>query len=68
MSVSPNPRVSGSVDDGVVTQADLQDALDRVRSLATITFKSEDDMYDSEVRGKSKAFKEALWDKLRENE
>jgi superoxide dismutase len=69
MAVSPNPRVQSSVeDDGVITQADLQDALDRVRSLATITFKSEDDMYDSEVRGKSKAFKEALWDKLRENE
>jgi hypothetical protein len=66
-SISPNPRVQSSVEGGV-TRADLEAARDRIKALAKITFKSEDEMFDEEVRGKNARFRESLWEKLREDE
>ena len=69
-SISPNPRVQSSVEDGQggVTLADLEAARDRIKALAKVTFRSEDSMFDEEVRGKSAPFREALWETLREEE
>ena len=66
-SISPNPRVQSSVKGGV-TQADLQNAYDRIKALAKVTFKSEDNMFDEEVRGRNADFRNALWKRLREEE
>lgn len=70
MNVSPNPRVHSSVDEGLggVTLADLEAARDRIKALAKVTFRSEDSMFDEEVHGKSTDFREALWERLREEE
>jgi superoxide dismutase len=68
-SISPNPRVQSSVEaKGGVTQADLEEAYNRIKALAKVTFKSEDTMFDEEVRGKNAGFREALWERLREEE
>jgi hypothetical protein len=64
-SISPNPRAHSSVTNNTVTQADLQTAYDRIKMLAAVTFRSEDAMFDQEVRGRGTAFREALWDRLR---
>lgn len=67
--ISPNPRVQSSVEPkGGVTQADLQEAYDRIKALAKVTFRSEDSMYDEEVRGRNEDFRGALWEKLRGDE
>jgi Fe-Mn family superoxide dismutase len=66
-SVSPNPRVQSSVEGGV-TQADLQEAHDRIKALAKITFRSVDNMFDEEVRGKTADFRKALWERVRGEE
>jgi hypothetical protein len=67
--ISPNPRVQSSVEvKGGITQADLQEAYDRIKALAKVTFKTEDSMFDEEVRGKNSGFREALWERLREEE
>lgn len=70
MNISPNPRVHSSVEagQGGITLADLEEARDRIRALAKVTFKSEDSMFDEEVRGKSAGFRDALWETLREEE
>lgn len=68
-AISPNPRVMSAVEQGQggVTTADLEAARDRIKALAKVTFRSEDSMFDEEVRGKSADFREALWEKLRED-
>lgn len=66
--ISPNPRAHSSVEKPQVTTADIEDAYERIKALSAIAFCTEDDMYDKEVKGRSGAFKEKLWDKLRGEE
>ncbi len=65
LSVQPNPRAHSSVE-GAVTQADLDAAFQRIKSLSVISFKSEDDLFDKEVNGKNPKFREKLWVMLQE--
>jgi hypothetical protein len=46
---------------GAVTEADLDASFQRIRSLAAISFQSEDDLFDKEATGKSSRFREELW-------
>jgi superoxide dismutase len=66
MGIQPNPRAHSSVE-GTVTEADIQVAYDRIKTLAAVTFSSEDDMFDKEVKGRNKAFRETLWERLRKD-
>lgn len=61
LSTQPNPRAHGSVQADVTTIADLDEAFQRIKSLAAISFKSEDDLFDKEATGKSSEFREELW-------
>jgi Fe-Mn family superoxide dismutase len=65
LATQPNPRAHSSVQ-GAVTDADLDEAFQRIRSLAAISFKSEDDLFDKEATGKSSLFREELWALLHE--
>jgi Fe-Mn family superoxide dismutase len=65
LATQPNPRAHSSVQ-GAVTDADLDEAFQRIRSLAAISFKSEDDLFDKEATGKSSRFREELWALLHE--
>ena len=65
LATQPNPRAHSSVQ-GAVTEADLDAAFQRIRSLSTISFTSEDDLFDKEAIGKSANFREALWARLQE--
>ncbi len=65
LATQPNPRAHSSVQ-GAVTDADLDEAFQRIRSLAAISFKSEDDLFDKEATGKSIRFREELWAMLQE--
>jgi len=60
LATQPNPRAHSSVQ-GAVTEADLDEAFQRIRSLSIISFKSEDDLFDKEASGKSNRFREELW-------
>ncbi len=60
LATQPNPRAHSSVQ-GAVTDADLDESFQRIRSLAAISFKSEDDLFDKEATGKSSRFREELW-------
>ena len=60
LATQPNPRAHSSVQ-GAVTEADLDESFQRIRSLAAISFKSEDDLFDKEATGKSPRFREELW-------
>lgn len=60
LSTQPNPRAHSSVQ-GAVTEADLDEAFQRIRHLSTISFKSEDDLFDEEAIGRSSRFRETLW-------
>jgi hypothetical protein len=66
LATQPNPRAHSSVQ-GAVTDADLDEAFQRIRSLAAISFKSEDDLFDKEATGKSSRFREELWAMLQED-
>jgi Fe-Mn family superoxide dismutase len=65
LATQPNPRAHSSVQ-GSVTEADLDAAFQRIKSLAAISFKSEDDLFDKEATGKSTRFREELWALLQE--
>ena len=60
LSVYPNPRAHGSVEQPV-TRADLETAFQRIRTLSTISFISEEDYFDREVIDRSPRFREELW-------
>lgn len=66
LSVQPNPRAVSFVE-GAVTKADLVEAHDRIKHLSKISFKSDEDMFDEVVKGKSSAFKSELWAMLQED-
>ena len=65
LATQPNPRATSSVQ-GVVTEADLDAAFKRIILLSTISFTSEEDLFDKEARGKSSRFREALWAMMQE--
>lgn len=66
LSNQPNPRAYSSTD--VVTLADLGEAFNRIKHLSVISFKTKEDLYDVEVRGKSARFREQLWSMMQEVE
>lgn len=63
LSVQPNPRIHSSV----VTQADIEQAYTRIKTLSKITFRDVDDMFDEEVKGKGREFRDTLWARLQED-
>jgi len=63
-AIKQNPRVHSSV-----TTADLEAAYDKIKLLSKVSFSQTfEDLFDSEVRGKDKDFREKLWSMLREEQ
>ena len=60
-----NPRAFSSVQD-TVTTADLDEAFQKIRMLSVISFRSEDDLFDEQVKGRSSRFREQLWAMLQD--
>ncbi len=62
LATQPNPRATSSVQvQGAVTAADLDASFQRIKHFSAISFRSEDDLFDEEARGRSSRFREELW-------
>ena len=64
-SLKANPRAFSAVED-IVTKSDLDVAFQKVRCLSVISFRTEDDLFDEQVKGKGPRFREQLWTMLQE--